>query len=261
MEDAQIVSPQASSTKEGDNGKALGGKKKRKREEGDIFGYDSSDDNEAGVTTLADELDIEVNKEGATTNSLDISLICCQNHNPSHANDPLEEILSDSSPTSSSTEEDNEPDRSFQLTCINDITFLHNNLYTPPTPSTTATPHALTISICDLYGPFPTPSTLSLIPLALRPHAHQKITLDLEELAERIIAKDVLYEMRVRRAGERAAKIVDGEWMGWVKRREGERNRVRIKEGRRERDETRVRRDRGGNGGGARDGRKRGRGG
>jgi len=36
----------------------------------------------------------------------------------------------------------------------------------------------------------------------------------MEELAERIIAEDVFYKTRVRRAGERAAKIVDREWMG-----------------------------------------------
>ena len=193
--EAQIVSPQEPSAKDGEKEEAPAGKRKRK-EEGDLSGDGSSDDNVVGSPTLAKELDTKVNKEGVTTNSPDISLIDLQNLNPNHANrdsrvnDPSAEISGNSSP-SSSTQEDDEPDRSCQLTCINDTTFLHNNIYTPPTPSTTDTPHALTISISDLCGPLPTPSTLSLIPLPLRPHAHQKITLDLGELAERIIAEDV----------------------------------------------------------------------
>jgi len=44
----------------------------------DIFGYDSSDDNEAGSPTLENVSNAGVNKEGATTD---------QNSNPNHAND------------------------------------------------------------------------------------------------------------------------------------------------------------------------------
>jgi len=246
-EEADIVSLHWSGAK-GDIDGAAAGKRKREKEEGDIFGYDNSDE------ASENESDTAATKEGATTDSAQIHL---QNTNPNPSNDASAEILCDS--TSVSSEEANSPDRSSQLTCIYGTTFLHNTNYSPPTPPTAA-PHALTISISDLYGPLPTSSTLSLIPLALRPHANEKINFDLEELANRIIAEDVLHEMRVRRAKERAAKIVDGEWQWWVRKREEEKDRVRVQEEKRERDERRARRDRGGHERGVRNGRKRGRG-
>lgn len=227
----ELISSQGASAKESQIEETQAGKRKRE-EEGDLSGNE----------------DVNVNNSSAEIFS---------NVHPTATFNP-------SSISSSTDEEDEESDRSSQLMCIYDTSFLHNNIYTPGTPPI---PHALTISITDLYGPYPTPSTLSSIPLTLRPHAHQKITLDLEEIAERIIAEDVLCEMRVRRAGERATKIIDGAWVAWVKKREDERNRVRMEEERNERNERRVQRVRevGNNMGGpnereAGSGRKRGRG-
>ena len=36
-----------------------------------------------------------------------------------------------------------------------------------------------------------------------------------------------MYEVKVRRVGERAAKIIDDDWVGWVKKQE-ERKRIRM---------------------------------
>ncbi|KAF8428010.1 hypothetical protein BGX38DRAFT_1147036 [Terfezia claveryi] len=250
-QDVELISSQEASAKEGQNEETQG--KRKREEEGDLSSNGSSEDHEVGLYNLAKESNKRVSKEGITTDRSDIPSPIA-NFNPP-------------SMSSSTQEEDEEPDRSSQLMCIYDTSFLHNNLYTPGTPPMSATPHALTISITDLYGPYPTPYTLSLIPLALRPHADQKITLDLEELAERIIAEEVLCEMKVRRAGERAAKIIDGEWVVWVKKKEEERNRARMEEERNERNERRVRRVRevednmeGPNERGSGGGRKRGRG-
>jgi len=207
-EEVQIVSLRGSCPNGGENEEAPAGKRKRKVE-GDISGYDSSGGSWSGFTYCGTGIRHKSNKEGPTTDNPNISLIHLQNPNPNHTNDSSVEIFSDSSPTSS-TEEDDEPDRSSQLPCINETTFLHSNLYTSSTPPTQPPLMPLPSASPTFTAPSPLlpPSLLSRLPHDPTPTRKLPWTW---KSSQSIIADDILYKMRLGRAGEKAAKILDGE--------------------------------------------------
>ena len=138
-------------------------------------------------------------------------------------NNNLDSDSSFNSSSSKTTFSDSETDTPC-LSLIFSTPFLTSSKPIPPSP-----PY-LAFTIAELYGPLPQPTPsginsnneppppvstipsglLGVIPPAVRPHAHNMITITFDYLAESVL--DSSKKLRMERAMLRAVKMVDGEW-------------------------------------------------
>lgn len=112
-----------------------------------------------------------------------------------------------------------------EIECIYTSKFLERNTYIAPSTTSTfasTTPHEFSITLAGLFSPLALssslaipPAVLNIMPPLLRPHAHKKITFDLQTCAIILTGAVVLHNTKKLRVADRATGIIVGLWEPW----------------------------------------------